>query len=102
MTIEATSEPGAGEAGGETPGEGIVVETSGFGSIRRIACHPSQPAAASKSAANAEPKMSVEDLGRKEGIAATKRRQRPAVEERAPASANTQDFSAIYAASPST
>jgi len=68
MTIEAPSGRGADEAGGETPGDGIVTAISGFGFIRCIVHHPSQPADASKSAASAEPKMSMEDLTRKEMI----------------------------------
>src|SRR6266540_1470066 len=95
MTIEEPSEPGAGETGGETLGAGIVTAIFAGAFILCNACHPNQPAGASKSVASAEPKMSVEDLGQKDGIASTRRRQRLSV-------SNTPDFSARYVASQST
>src|SRR5215510_8377096 len=63
---------------GETPGEGVVKATSGLAFIPDSACHPNQPTA-SRSIASAEPKTSAGDFGRKEAIAAIKRRQRLSV-----------------------
>src|SRR5215470_18613674 len=95
MTIEGLSRLGAGETSGETLGAGIVTATFGGAFILCSACHPNHPAGASKSVASAEPKMSLEDLGQKDGIASIRRRQRLSV-------SNTPDFNARYVASQST
>src|SRR5262245_39655843 len=77
ITAEATSGVEAGKGDGETLGVGAFTTTSGLALDPCSARHPNQPAAASKNIASAEPKTGARDSGRKEVIAATKRRQRP-------------------------
>src|SRR5262245_34384526 len=79
MTTAAPSCVRLGETTGVV-GEGGVCVIFGFFAFRSIACQIIQPAAIIKSAASAVPTTSAGDLGEKEFIAATNRRQRFPVE----------------------